>query len=145
MPYGSICCTYHQQKYSCPNRSKTTKNKSHTKDRSYLSEKGVQGKRSPENGPKAEKDKTERAAGLGRRTDKRGDIEKWDQTDSPEIPGRGETSEIHGLPGGPTLKLCKTLGHMEIKYRRKAQAYFLTACDSCMSILSCSNYLPIYV
>ena len=52
----------------------------------------VQGKkRSRENGPKAEKDQTERATGLGRRT-RRGDIEKWDQTDSPEIPDRGEKS-----------------------------------------------------
>ena len=31
---------------------------------------------------------------------KRGDIEKWDQTGSPEIPDRGETSEIPGLPSG---------------------------------------------
>ena len=29
-----------------------------------------------------------------RQKNKRGDIEKWDQTDSPEIPDRGETSEI---------------------------------------------------
>ena len=28
-----------------------------------------------------------------RQKNKRGDIEKWDQTDSPEIPDRGETSE----------------------------------------------------
>ena len=28
------------------------------------------------------------------------DIEKWDQTDSPEIADRGETSEIPGLPSG---------------------------------------------
>ena len=45
----------------------------------------VQGNRSQENGPKAEKEMTEKATGLGRRT-------KWeiykngDQTDSPEIP-----------------------------------------------------------
>ena len=59
----------------------------------------VQEKRSQENGPKAEKDKTERATGLGRRT--REDIytEKWDQTDSPEILYRGETSEsLASLP-----------------------------------------------
>ena len=37
-------------------------------------------------GHKSEKDKTERVAGLGRRT--RGDIEKWDQTENPEIPDR---------------------------------------------------------
>ena len=35
-----------------------------------------------------------------RQTNKRGDIyiEKWDQTESPEIPDRWETSEIPGLP-----------------------------------------------
>ena len=31
---------------------------------------------------------------------KRGDIEKWRPTDSAEIPDRGETSEIPGLPLG---------------------------------------------
>ena len=46
--------------------------------------------------PKAEKDTTEIATGLGRRT--RGDIEKWDQTESPEIPDREET----GIPGLPS-------------------------------------------
>ena len=45
-----------------------------------------------------QKDKTERATGLSRRTC--GDIEKWDQTDSPEIPDRSETSENPGLPSG---------------------------------------------
>ena len=25
-------------------------------------------------------------------------MEKWDQTDSPEIPDRAETSEVHGTP-----------------------------------------------
>ena len=29
-----------------------------------------------------------------------GYIEKWDQTGSPEIPDKGETSEIPGLPSG---------------------------------------------
>ena len=58
----------------------------------------VLGKRNQENGPKAEKDKTERAKGLDRRI--RGVTEKWDQTDSPEIPDRGVTSEMLGLPSG---------------------------------------------
>jgi hypothetical protein len=36
---------------------------------------------------------------------KRGYIEKWDQTESPEIPDRGEeTSEIPGLPSGGVKK-----------------------------------------
>ena len=49
----------------------------------------VQGKRSQENVAEAEKDKTERATGLGRKTKDRGNIEKCDQTGSPEIPDRG--------------------------------------------------------
>ena len=47
------------------------------------------------------KDQTERATGLTRPAEEqeRGEIEKWDQTESPEIPDRvGETSEIPGLP-----------------------------------------------
>ena len=40
MPYGSICCTHHQLKYSYLNRSKhLPQNKSHTKKRAYLSDK----------------------------------------------------------------------------------------------------------
>ena len=35
-----------------------------------------------------------------RQKNKTGDIEKWDQTESPEIPDRGETSEIPDLPSG---------------------------------------------
>ena len=67
-----------------------------------------QGKRGQENGPKAEKYKTERATGLGRRT--RGNIEKWDQTDSPEIPDMGETSEIPRPPfRGMQTILCITM------------------------------------
>ena len=42
--------------------------------------------------------KTETATGLGRRT--REEIELWDRTDSPEIPDRGETSEIPPPPFG---------------------------------------------
>ena len=48
---------------------------------------------------KCVRDKAERATGLGRRT-KEDNIEKWDQTESPEIPDRWETSEIPGLPSG---------------------------------------------
>ena len=35
-----------------------------------------------------------------RQKNKRGDTEKWDQADGPEIPDRWETSEIPGLPSG---------------------------------------------
>ena len=40
-----------------------------------------------------------------RKKNKTGDIEKWDETDSPEIPARGETSEIPGLPSSVKLEL----------------------------------------
>ena len=43
----------------------------------------------------AEKDNTERVTGLGRRT--RVDSQR-EPNDSPEIPDRGETSDIPGLP-----------------------------------------------
>ena len=60
---GSIGCTYHQLKYSSPNRSNKQKDKSHTKEQTFRKMEGW-GKR----GPKAEKNQTERATGLGRRT-----------------------------------------------------------------------------
>ena len=66
----------------------------------------VMGERSQGNGPKAEKDKPEWTTGLGiERT--RGDIEKRDQTGSPEIPDSGEISEPHGLPSGEWAKAEK--------------------------------------
>ena len=52
-------------------------------------------------GQQAENNKTERVTGLGRRT--RGD-KKVESNDSPEIPDRGETSDIPGLPSGSTLE-----------------------------------------
>ena len=59
----------------------------------------VWGKRGQENGPKAEKDKTKRATGVGRRT-REGGIENWDHTHSPEIPDRGERHKSPDLPSG---------------------------------------------
>ena len=73
-----------------PNHSKTTP-KSQTKEPTFR-KMDVYGKRS-QAGPKAEKDKTERATWL-RQKNKRGDTEKWDQTDSPEIPDRGWGGDI---------------------------------------------------
>ena len=35
---------------------------------------------------------------MTRQKNKTGDTEKWDQTESPEFPDRGETSEMPGLP-----------------------------------------------
>ena len=44
---------------------------------------------------------TDRMSNRTRQKNQRRDIhEKWDQRDSPEIPDRGETSEISGLPSG---------------------------------------------
>ena len=64
MPYDSIYSTHHQLKYPSSNRSQKKKKekKSHTKEPTFQKME-VQG-----NGPKAEKDKTARATGLGRRT-----------------------------------------------------------------------------
>ena len=64
-------------------------------------------------GQKQKKDKTESATGPGRRT--RADIEKWDQTDSPDIPDMGETTEIPNLPSGgcKRLKMQNTLIDLE--------------------------------
>ena len=64
---AALCFTYHQLKYSSPNRSKKP-NKSHTKEPTFRKKEGLAKKRLGEYGPKAEKDKTESAKGLGRRT-----------------------------------------------------------------------------
>ena len=77
MPYGSICYTCHQLKYSSPNRSNPKKkDKSHTKEPTFRSENGGLGREKEVRrmGQKAEKEKTERATGLGRKN-KRGDME----------------------------------------------------------------------
>ena len=106
MPYGSIGCTYHLLKYSSPNRSKTNKQEPH--QRAYLLENGGLGKN--KSGKWAKSRKRIRATGPGRRTKEDIYIEKWDQTESPESPDRGKTSEIPGLPSG---------GHQTV--RRKSQ------------------------
>ena len=100
MLHKSIWCTYHQVKYSSPDRSKN--NKSQTKEPTFRKME-VYGKRSQENGSKAEMDKTEREKGLGRRTIERGYIEKWDQTDSPEIPDTGRHQKFPASLRGVTV------------------------------------------
>ena len=46
VPYDSICCTYHQLKYSSSNRAQTNKkDKSYTKETIYLSEHGGLGEK----------------------------------------------------------------------------------------------------
>ena len=64
MPYDSICCPYHQLKYSSPYHSKKKKDKKDTQK--CLPFKNWRFRETgQENGPKIEKDKTERATGLG--------------------------------------------------------------------------------
>ena len=67
VPYGSLGCTYHQLKYSSPNRSNKTKTAT---QKSLPFRKLRFREKHQENRPKAEKDKTEIAARLGRRTKK---------------------------------------------------------------------------
>ena len=69
-----------------PNRSKKERKKEPHKT-AYLSKNWALGKRSQENGPKAENDKTKSIR--TKQKNKRGDIEKSDQTESSEIPDRG--------------------------------------------------------
>ena len=95
MPYGIICCTYHQLKYSSRNHSNKQK------DKSRRSENGGLGKKLSGEWAKtvkAEKDKTK--SERTRQKNMRGNIEKWDQTDSL----RFQTGERHqkspGLPSG---------------------------------------------
>ena len=49
---------------------------------------------------KKDKKKKIRQRDRTRQKNKRGDIEKWDQTESLEIPDRGETSEFPRPPFG---------------------------------------------
>ena len=75
----------------------------------------VSGKRSQENRPKAEKDKRERATGLGRRT-KEEIQESGIKLKSPEVPDRGAGGDIRnprppfGITGRdrPTERTTKT-------------------------------------
>ena len=66
------------------------------------------GKSSGEWASRKKNDKTERVAGLGRRTREEIYVES---NDSPEIPDRGETSGIPGLPSGVYVRerpICHT-------------------------------------
>ena len=59
----------------------------------------VSGKKKSGEWPKSRKG-YDRKSNRTKQKKKRGDIEKWDQTDSPEIPDRRKTLEIPGLPSG---------------------------------------------
>ena len=90
----AACCTYHRPTYflKLPNRS-------HTKKPAYKRKilknflKKVQKK-----GPAGRK-RSDRKGNRTRQKNKRGNS-KLESHDSPEIPDRGETSDIHGLPSG---------------------------------------------
>ena len=82
MPYGSVYCTYHQLKYSSPNRSKkhkkaTQKNLPFGKWR--FRENEVRG-----TGQKQKRIR-QKESNRTRQKNNRSDIEKWDQTESPSI------------------------------------------------------------
>ena len=102
MPCGSIRCTYHQLKYSSPNRSTKNPKKQDPHKIAYLSENGGLGWNKSGEWAKSRKgsDEDRKSNRTRQKKNKRRDIEKSDQTGSPEIPDSGETSEIPGLPSG---------------------------------------------
>ena len=67
----------------------------------------------------------------------RADIEKWDQIDSPEIPHRGETSEIPHFGG--TISKCHTAMRRAATHMRYFDVGYVEY--SCTLWLSCTNSL----
>ena len=59
----------------------------------------------PKNGPAGRK-RQDRNSNRTRQKNKRGDS-KVESNDSLEIPDKGETSDIHGLPSGANIKQIK--------------------------------------
>ena len=121
---GSICCTYHQLKYSCPNRYKKEPHK-----RTYLSENGGLGEQKSGEWAKSIK----RCGIKSNRTrlkNKRGFIIKWYQTERLEIPERGRHQKSPAsLPGGGWeggggihseanihVCVCEYLSYLEYKF-----------------------------
>ena len=85
----------------------------------------------------AEKGKTERETGLGRRT--REGIAKWNQMTALRFQSRGETSDIPGLPSGEikgrsreegkervseSVCVCVCVGATDVTVRRSVDVYF---------------------
>ena len=69
VPYGSTCCTYHHLQFSSPNCSnKNKKARATQKSLPFGKWRIKENEVRILNGPKAEKDKTERVTRLGRRT-----------------------------------------------------------------------------
>ena len=96
---------YHQLKYSSTNRSNKQKDKRHTKQPIYLSGNGGFEKKRSGQWARSKKGNSDRT----RQKNKTGDIEQWNQTDSPEIPDRGETSEIPRPPFGVKMITLLTI------------------------------------
>ena len=98
VPNGSICCTYHQLNTHLLTAQKTSKQEQHK--RAYLSKNGGLGKKKLEEWAISRKEGKDRKSNRTRQKNKRGDIEKCDQTGSPELPDSRKTSENSGLPSG---------------------------------------------
>ena len=101
MPYGSTGCTYHQLKYSFSNHSNNNKKTRATQKSLPLGKWRFRGKNDQGNGPKAEKEKTERATGLGRRT--REELSKSgikDKLTALRFQTEGRHYKSPGLPSG---------------------------------------------
>ena len=92
----AACCTCHQLKYYLLT-VQTNKNRREPHRRAYFSENGGLGKKRSGVWAKSRKG-IDRKSDSTRQKNKRGDIDKWDQTDSPDIPDRGETSETPWPP-----------------------------------------------
>ena len=99
MSYGSICFTYHQLKYSSPNRS-TTKNQEPHKI-SYISENGGIGKNKSGEWTKSEKrsnrknNRARQKNNRARQKNKRGDIEMWTHVCMPLSTRCTDLPQIH--------------------------------------------------
>ena len=90
MPHGSIIMPHIPSTkvfISQPLKKKRGKKGPHK--RAYLSENGGLGKKSSGDWTKSRKG-SDRKSERTRQKNKRGYIDKWEQTDSPEIPDRGE-------------------------------------------------------
>ena len=85
MPYGNKCCTYQELKYSSPAQAKK---RQETHKRAYLSENIGLGKQRSGEWAQSRKG-SDRKSDKTRQKSKGGDIEKWHQTGSPEIPDSG--------------------------------------------------------
>ena len=83
---------YQQLRYSSANRSNNNNKSQEPHKKANLSENGGLGKKRSGEWAKSRKGSDRKSNRTYRQKNKRGDIEKWDQTDKPGIPDKGETS-----------------------------------------------------